>query len=157
MSATNNLLDKYRGTCYARSDNAIAVSLGVSRTAVSRWVHGEGHPDAENVEKMAMAIREPVGPWLAQIEAQRASSANNRKVWLRLAATFGTTLAVAMMLAPAYTAAPASGQSTSLSIVSNYKSTKILIPWGDHEANSLSLPSVYVKQNRIDEIWKDFG
>lgn len=101
MSATNQLLDKFRKTCSTASDNAIAVSLGLSRTAVSRWVHGKGAPDAASVEKMANAIDEPIGPWLALIEAERADRAgelDNKRVWLRLASTLGAIFSVALMV-----------------------------------------------------------
>ena len=102
MSATIKLLDKYRKTCLTPSDNAIAVSLGLSRTAVSRWVNGAAHPDAEHIEKMAQAIGEEPGPWLVAIQAERTHGDKNKKAWLRLAATLGTTLALATVIVPSH-------------------------------------------------------
>ena len=100
MSAAINLLDKYAKTCYARSDAEIGRNLGLTRATVNGWRKGASHPDAESVEKMALAISEPVGPWLAQIEAERARTPANRKVWLRLAATLGTSLALTISALP---------------------------------------------------------
>lgn len=96
MSAAIKLLDKYRATCYPPQDLQVAKNLRVSHPAVSNWRRGRAHPDAESVEKMANAIGEPVGPWLAQIEAERARTPAGRQVWLRLAATLGTALAAAL-------------------------------------------------------------
>ena len=90
MSTTNKLLDRYLQTCTSRMDKEIAERLRVKHSAVSNWRHGRAHPDAESIEKMANAIGEPVGPWLAAIEASRARSPAARQVWLRLAATLGT-------------------------------------------------------------------
>lgn len=95
MSAAINLLDKYAQKCYAQSDAEIGRNLGLTRATVNGWRKGASHPDAESVEKMAKVIGEPVGPWLAQIEAERARTPAGRQVWLRLAATLGTTLAIA--------------------------------------------------------------
>lgn len=117
MSATKKLLDKYRETCSTRSDNAIAVSLGLSRTAVSRWVNGSGHPDADSIARMAAAIGDKPGPWLAQIEADRARNPAARQVWLRLAASLGVTVALAGVALPSHTEAHAVQAGAGLSIV----------------------------------------
>jgi len=100
MSATKNLLDKYRETCLPQNDNGIANRLGVSRAAVSRWVNGKGHPNPKAIEQMAKELGEVTGPWLAQIEAERATTPSDKRVWLRLAATLGTALAIAVIALP---------------------------------------------------------
>jgi len=100
MSATKNLLDKYRETCLPQNDNGIANRLGVSRAAVSRWVNGKGHPNPKAIEQMAKELGEVTGPWLAQIEAERATTPSDKRVWLRLAATLGTALAIAVVALP---------------------------------------------------------
>jgi transcriptional regulator with XRE-family HTH domain len=100
VNATNKLLDKYAQTCYATKDKQIAERLRVTKQAVSGWRNGHAHPDAESVEKMAVAIGEPVGPWLAIIEAERARNPEAKRVWLRLAAALGTTLALALTALP---------------------------------------------------------
>ena len=115
MNTTNKLLDKYLETCYAKQDKEIASKLRVRQSTVSNWRAARAHPDADSIERMATAIGEPVGPWLAQIEAERARTPANRQVWLRLAATLGTTLAIAMTTLPA----TASESAGTLPIVSN--------------------------------------
>jgi len=85
MSATINLLDKYKKACSITSDNACATSLHVTRSAVSGWRLGKSHPDAESVELMCTAMNEPLRQWLPLIEAERARTPAARKVWLRLA------------------------------------------------------------------------
>ncbi len=85
MSATIDLLDKYKKACTLGSDNACAASLGVSRSAVSLWRNTKGHPEADTVERMCAATGEPVARWLPLIEAERARTPEARKAWLRLA------------------------------------------------------------------------
>jgi transcriptional regulator with XRE-family HTH domain len=114
MTAAIKLLDKYKATCYPPQDLQVAKNLRLTHPAVSNWRRGRAHPDAESVEKMAKAIGEPVGPWLAQIEAERARTPAARQVWLRLAATLGTALAVAVIALP-----HAIEAARSLPIVSN--------------------------------------
>jgi transcriptional regulator with XRE-family HTH domain len=106
-NTTNKWLDKYLATCYAKQDKEIAGKLRVRQSTVSIWRSGRAHPDAESIEKMTNAIGEPVGPWLAQIEAERARTPANRQVWLRLAATLGTALAIAITALPATVTASA--------------------------------------------------
>lgn len=85
MSASITLLDKYKKACSLASDNACAVSLGVTRSAVSLWRNGKGHPEADSVERMCEATGESLARWLPLIEAERARSPGARKAWLRLA------------------------------------------------------------------------
>lgn len=85
MSATINLLDKYKKACSLASDNACAASLGIGRAAVSKWRNANGHPEAEHVETMCKATGESLAHWLPLIEADRARTPEARKVWLRLA------------------------------------------------------------------------
>lgn len=110
MSHALELLDKYKKACSLASDNACAASLGVSRQAISKWRHGENHPDADSIEAMCAATLEPVARWLPLIEADRARSPAARKVWLRLAqAAAAITLAVG--LSPAHSTPSAAGFS----------------------------------------------
>lgn len=102
MTAAKILLDKYAKTCQGGRDIDVARALGVKHSTVANWKAERAHPDAESIEKMADAIGEPLGEWLAKIEAERARSPANRKVWLRLAATFGTSLAIAAVALPSH-------------------------------------------------------
>ncbi|WP_424680881.1 DUF3693 domain-containing protein [Frateuria sp. YIM B11624] len=87
MNATIQLLDKYKAACAILSDNACAISLDVTRAAVSKWRNGQAHPDADSVEKMCTKTGEQLRHWLPLIEAERARTPEARKVWLRLAQT----------------------------------------------------------------------
>jgi transcriptional regulator with XRE-family HTH domain len=90
MSASINLLDKYKKACSIASDNACAASLGVGRAAVSKWRNGNGHPEADIIERMCEATGEPLARWLPLIEAERARSPGARRAWLRLAQVAAT-------------------------------------------------------------------
>jgi len=85
MSSTIILLDKYKKACSLASDNACAVSLGITRSTVSLWRQGKSHPEADTVERMCEATNEPFARWLPLIEAERARTPSARKAWLRLA------------------------------------------------------------------------
>lgn len=85
MNSTIKLLDKYREVCSLPSDNAVAVKLGLSRSAVSLWRGGKGHPEADSIEKMCLATGEDIARWMPLIESERARSPGARKAWLRLA------------------------------------------------------------------------
>ena len=107
MNSTIQLLDKYKAACAIPSDNACAISLGVTRAAVSKWRNGQAHPDADSVEKMCAKTGQPLRQWLPLIEAERARTPEARKVWLRLAQA---AAAVALMVSfgrPDVQAAPA--------------------------------------------------
>ncbi|GGY20818.1 hypothetical protein GCM10008098_11840 [Rhodanobacter panaciterrae] len=85
MSTANKLLDKYAAVCGTSQDKELAIKLRVSKGAVSNWRHGRAQPNAEAVERMCSAINEPLRAWLPLIEAERARTPGDRKVWLRLA------------------------------------------------------------------------
>jgi len=85
MSSTNKLLDKFAKVCGHESEKAIAEALRVRQSAVSNWRHERAHANAEAVERMCTAIGEPLRHWLPLIEAERARTPADKKVWLRLA------------------------------------------------------------------------
>ncbi|MHB1271519.1 MAG: helix-turn-helix domain-containing protein [Rhodanobacter sp.] len=97
MNNTIKLLDNYKKVCSIASDNACAVSLGITRSTVSGWRLGKSHPDATSVEKMCAVIGEPLRAWLPLIEAERARTPGDRKVWLRLAQAAATIAGVYLM------------------------------------------------------------
>lgn len=97
MTNTNILLDKFKEACSLDSDYAAATSLGLTRATISGWRHGKSHANAEAVAAMCEAIDEPLRTWLPLIEAERARTPADRKVWLRLAsaaAAFALTLSL---------------------------------------------------------------
>ena len=85
MNSANKLLDKYADVCLFTSDKQIAAALRVRQSAVSNWRHANAHPSAESIERMCEAIGEPLRAWLPLIEADRARTPADKKVWLRLA------------------------------------------------------------------------
>jgi len=101
MSATTDLFDGYKARKGFTSDNAAATALGVGRATASCWRTGIRHPSASLVQKMCEATGESVAKWLPMIEAERAATAADRKVWLRLAAT--AAAASVAILAPLLT------------------------------------------------------
>lgn len=98
MNNTNKLLDNYKKVCLLASDNAAAERLGLTRATLSGWRHEKSHANAEAVEKMCTAIGEPVRQWLPLIEAERARTPADRKVWLRLAQAAASIATVAIMM-----------------------------------------------------------
>lgn len=107
MSATLELLDRYTKTCSIASDKDLAMRLRVSKQAVSGWRHGKAHPNAKAVEDMCKAIGAPVRDWLPLIEAERARTPEDKRVWLRLAQA-----AAALVLAAGLI--PASGHASDM-------------------------------------------
>jgi transcriptional regulator with XRE-family HTH domain len=85
MTDSIRLLDKYCAACKHPSDSAAARALKVQPSAVNNWRQGRAKPSAEAVEKMCNAIGEPLRAWLPLIEAERARTPADRRVWLRLA------------------------------------------------------------------------
>ena len=134
MNTANKLLDKYRQVCLLKSDNAAAIALGIERATVSGWRHGKSKPEADTVAKMATAINEPVGPWLAQIESERARTPAAAKVWLRLAATLGTALAVAVIALPSH------ATTIARTAADDYLLCKITISVGSGSGTQLRSP-----------------
>lgn len=85
MNSANKLLDKYAAMCSFTSDKQIADALRVRQSAVSNWRHANAHPSAESIERMCQAVGEPLRQWLPLIEAERARTPADKRVWLRLA------------------------------------------------------------------------
>jgi transcriptional regulator with XRE-family HTH domain len=85
MNPSIKLLDKFTQACGYASDSAAARALHVQPSAVNNWRRERAHPNASAVEKMCAATGEEVRAWLPLIEAQRARTPDDRKVWLRLA------------------------------------------------------------------------
>lgn len=101
MNNTNKLLDSYKKVCSVASDNGAAAKLGLTRATISGWRHGKSHANAEAVERMCTAIGEPLRAWLPLIEAERARTPGDRKVWLRLAQA-AAAIALTVGLVPAH-------------------------------------------------------
>lgn len=97
MNASNRLIALYRERLHLTTNQAIANRLGVRQPTVSMWLNEKSNPDASSVEKMCIAIDEPLRDWLPRIEADRARTPADRMVWLRFAqATAAVALGVGL-------------------------------------------------------------
>lgn len=85
MTAVNNLLDKAKQLRSLPSDNALAGELGVSRQRVSAWRHGTNHPDPVACARISELTGEPLTRVLGIVGEARAVSADEKRVWRRLA------------------------------------------------------------------------
>jgi transcriptional regulator with XRE-family HTH domain len=94
MSHTVELLDRYKKAAGLKSDNAAALTLGVTRSSVSAWRHGKNRPEPETVEAMARAAGLSAAKWVPLIEAERAKTQEARATWLRIAGTAASVLLV---------------------------------------------------------------
>ena len=123
MNATNILLDKYSKTCSPAQDKDLALKLRVTKSAVSNWRNGRAHPDAKSVARMCEATGEQVAHWLPLIEAERARTPEDKKVWLRLA-QMAAAIALTVGIFPAHAeaatrAVQASAESSPVYIMRN--------------------------------------
>jgi len=101
MTATTKLLDAFKKAKNITTDMAAADALGASRQMISNWRNSGKNAHAEAIEKMALAIGDLPGPWLALIQAEKETNSKNphdKQVWLRLAKTFGVTLTLALII-----------------------------------------------------------
>jgi len=98
MSNAIKLLDKYVQVCSFANDSATARALHVTPQTVNNWRHARSQPNAESVERMCKAIDEPLRQWLPLIEAERARTPADRKVWLRLAQAAASFAAIALII-----------------------------------------------------------
>lgn len=103
MDRVNELLDKCKNTLKAPTDMALAGLLGVTRSSVSGWRSGARYPDAVACARISEITGEPLQKVLGIVGEARALSAEEKRVWRRLAevATLaGVMLAGAVMPYP---------------------------------------------------------
>lgn len=98
MNYSNQLIDIYKRKLSLASNTAMGEKLGVKQQTVSMWVHGKSHPNAEAIADMCKATGERLSKWLPLIEAERARTDGDRKVWLRLAQAAAAIAAAFLML-----------------------------------------------------------
>lgn len=97
MTATLDLLARFKTAKSITSDNAAAHELGLTRGAISRWRNSGGQAEPHVVEAMCKALGIDVLPWLARIESERAHGSENAKVWASVARRLGAATAVAFV------------------------------------------------------------
>lgn len=85
MNDVIKLLDKCKEIRSCASDNAFALEIGVTRQMVSNWRAGKNYPDAVNCAKLADIAGIPLSRVLGIVGEARAISADEKKVWRKLA------------------------------------------------------------------------
>ncbi|KRC33947.1 MULTISPECIES: DUF3693 domain-containing protein [unclassified Lysobacter] len=103
MSATTRLLDAWKKAKNIDSDNAAAITLGLTRSAVSEWRLNGVQGRAGVIARMAKDLSEDEAAWLALIESERARTDADRKAWAAVARRLGAVaaalvLAIALMM-----------------------------------------------------------
>lgn len=105
MSATLQLLQRYKDFKGLRSNYAAAKALGISESTISGWVHG-GTMDQAIALQIAQEIGSEPLATLAQVQLERPLSDRERRVWSRycarvLVAALATLAAAAAVEHPA--------------------------------------------------------
>lgn len=95
MKTINDLLDAIKQRRSLETDSALASALGVKRQTVNNWRQGRNTPDAVACATIAGLSGEPLALVIGIAGEQRAVSAEEKKVWRRLAATAMTLAIVA--------------------------------------------------------------
>jgi transcriptional regulator with XRE-family HTH domain len=102
MTTLTNLLDTAKEKCNAHTDMALAAKLHVSRASVSNWRHGRNYPDTVQCGHLADLTGEPLPRVLGIVGEARAISADEKRVWRRLAnAAAIAAIAVGFLPTPA--------------------------------------------------------
>lgn len=81
----NNLLDKCKEVCGARTDSELAKALGVSKQAMSGYRQGARLPDPVVCATIAGLSGVPLGKVLGIVGEARAISREEKAVWRKLA------------------------------------------------------------------------
>lgn len=92
MSATLELLTKYKQALAVHADSAAAQALGVKNQTVSNWRTRGSQAEPWLIEKMCTAVGEATAPWLLRVQFEQAPDASNKQVWRRVAQHFGCKL-----------------------------------------------------------------
>lgn len=82
MNTINKLLDSARKACDRDSDNAVALSLGVSRNSVSVWRKGGKITDTHLMALIELAHADPA--LAVKVREEEAGTPAERKAWSAL-------------------------------------------------------------------------
>ena len=93
------LLDKVRNTRSIASDNALALSLHVTRQTVSQWRHGDAYPDEDRIAQLAELAGEDAGGWLLLMKAERTEG-RTKKAYQSLVKQLGIAAMLGIVLMP---------------------------------------------------------
>lgn len=92
MSATLELLAKYKQALAVQADSAAAQALGVKNQTVSNWRTRGSQAEPWLIEKMCAEVGEATAPWLLRVQFEQTPGASNKQVWRRVAQHFGCKL-----------------------------------------------------------------
>lgn len=95
MSATQQLLERYKQFHEIESDYAAAKRLGVTRATVSKWRNG-GTMDAATIAQIAHDLRIDFDAALAEVSLERPVSERDRAIWERLRARVSVAILAAI-------------------------------------------------------------
>jgi hypothetical protein len=101
MTATIELLERYKHSLGVRADRLAAQALGVKSQTVSNWRTRGSQAEPWLIEKMCMALGYDVAPWLVRMLAEQATGMHNRKVWMRVGKSLGYRMVSVAALAAA--------------------------------------------------------
>lgn len=85
MKTVDELLDGVKSRRSIPSDYKLAAYLGVVPGAVKHWRHGRSLPDARVAARIAAELEMDPDVLVAELEAQRAQTAETRELWHRIA------------------------------------------------------------------------
>lgn len=97
----NELLDKVKEVCGARTDGDLAKRLGVSKQALSSYRNGHRLPDPVQCATIAGLSGLPLAQVLGIVGEARAISRDEKAVWRQLAASAALLLLVILPGLPA--------------------------------------------------------
>jgi transcriptional regulator with XRE-family HTH domain len=98
MSATLELLDRFKAVKALPSDNAAALELGITRQTINNWRKRASQGEPRVIERMCNAVGVEPGPWLIRMLEERSPHPEDRKVWRRMAKRMALQLHVFVWL-----------------------------------------------------------
>jgi len=88
MSATVQLLDRWKALKGIASDNQAALTLGITRATVSLWRTNDSEGEAHIVARLANDLGEDATGYVLMVEAHKQRSAESRRALIALAKKF---------------------------------------------------------------------
>ncbi len=88
MEPIRELIERAKAASHLPSSYAVAKAVGLEGSQISTiydWKSGRRNPTQEQVVMLAELAGEPVGKWLALIEAERATSDKLSQAWREVA------------------------------------------------------------------------
>lgn len=89
MTIATELLDRWKKAQGIESDNAAAIKLRVTRSAISSWRQIGKKPEAATVKRMAEDLGEDPTGYVLMIESEKQKSADSKRAMVELARKFG--------------------------------------------------------------------